>query len=135
MIFTIFTVTMQVLDNYDKYRKYFSDDQFWGKLKKLARKAGIKIVYAALLLYYVLRNPATPRADRTKIIGALGYLILPADLIPDFLPAVGYTDDLAALMWALYSVARNVTPEVKIMARQKLGEWFDDYDNNDLEGL
>ena len=126
---------MQVLDNYDKYRKYFSDDQFWGKLKKLARKAGIKIVYAALLLYYVLRNPATPRADRTKIIGALGYLILPADLIPDFLPAVGYTDDLAALMWALYSVARNVTPEVKIMARQKLGEWFEDYDNNDLEGL
>ena len=123
---------MQVLDNYDKYRKYFSDDQFWGKLKKLARKAGIKIVYAALLLYYVLRNPATPRADRTKSIGALGYLILPADLIPDFLPAVGYTDDLAALMWALYSVARNVTPEVKIMARQKLGEWFEDYDNTDL---
>ena len=123
---------MQVLDNYDKYRKYFTDDQFWGKLKKLARKAGIKIVYAALLLYYVLRNPATPRADRTKIIGALGYLILPADLIPDFLPAVGYTDDLAALMWALYSVARNVTPEVKIMARQKLGEWFEDYDNTDL---
>lgn len=123
---------MQVLDNYDKYRKYFSDDQFWGKLKKLARKAGIKIVYAALLLYYVLRNPATPRADRTKIIGALGYLILPADLIPDFLPAVGYTDDLAALMWALYSVARNVTPEVKIMARQKLGDWFEDYDNTDL---
>ena len=123
---------MQVLDNYDKYRKYFSDDQFWGKLKKLARKAGIKIVYAALLLYYVLRNPATPRSDRTKILGALGYLILPADLIPDFLPAVGYTDDLAALMWALYSVARNVTPEVKIMARQKLGEWFEDYDNTDL---
>ena len=132
MIFTIFTVAMQVLDNYDKYRKYFSDDQFWGKLKKLARKAGVKIVYAALQLYYVLRNPATPRADRTKIIGALGYLILPADLIPDFLPAVGYTDDLAALMWALYSVARNVTPEVKIMARQKLGEWFEDYDNTDL---
>ena len=123
---------MQVLDNYDKYRKYFTDDQFWGKLKKLARKAGIKIVYAALLLYYVLRNPATPRSDRTKILGALGYLLLPADLIPDFLPAVGYTDDLAALMWALYSVARNVTPEVKIMARQKLGEWFEDYDNTDL---
>ena len=126
---------MQVLDHYDKYKGYFNDDQFWGKLKKLARKAGIKIVYAALLLYYVLRNPATPRSDRTKILGALGYLILPTDLIPDFLPAVGYTDDLAALMWALYSVAKNVTPEVKIMAREKLGEWFKDYDNNDLEGL
>ena len=135
MIFSIFTLAMQVLDNYEKYRKYFSDDQFWGKLKKLARKAGIKVVYAALLLYYVLRNPATPRADRTKILGALGYLILPTDLIPDLLPVVGYTDDLAALMWALYSVAKNITPEVKIMAREKLGEWFNDYDNSDLEGL
>ena len=126
---------MQVLDNYDKYRKYFSDDQFWGKLKKLARKAGIKIVYAALLLYYVLRNPATPKADRTKILGALGYLILPVDLIPDLMPAIGYTDDLAAIMWALYSVAKNITPEVKIMAREKLGQWFNDYDKSDIEGL
>ncbi len=126
---------MKVLDNYDKYQRYFSDDQFWGKMKKLARKAGIKVVYAALLLYYVLRNPGTPRADRTKILGALGYLILPTDLIPDFLPVVGFTDDLAALAWALYSVAKNVTPEVKIQARQKLGEWFADYDDSDLEGL
>lgn len=119
---------MKALDNYDRYQRHFSDDQFWQKLKRMARKAGIKVVYAALLLYYVLRNPATPRADRTKIVGALGYLILPTDLIPDFIPVAGYTDDLAALMWALYSVARNVTPEVRIQARQKLGEWFEDYD-------
>ena len=116
---------MKALANYDKYQKYFSDDQFWGKVKKLVRKAGIKIVYIALLLYYVMRNPATPKADRTKI---LGYLLLPTDLIPDFLPVAGYTDDLAALTWALYSVAKNITPEVKIQARQKLGEWFEDYD-------
>ena len=126
---------MKALDNYEKYQKYFSDNQFWGKLKKIARKAGIKVVYAALLLYYVLRNPATPKADRTKIVGALGYLLLPTDLIPDFLPVVGFTDDLAALAWALYSVAKNVTPEVKIQARQKLGEWFEDYDDANLEGL
>ena len=126
---------MKALDNYEKYQKYFSDNQFWGKLKKIARKAGIKVAYAALLLYYVLRNPATPKADRTKIVGALGYLLLLTDLIPDFLPVVGFTDDLAALAWALYSVAKNVTPEVKIQARQKLGEWFEDYDDADLEGL
>jgi uncharacterized membrane protein YkvA (DUF1232 family) len=119
---------MKALANYDKYQKYFSDDQFWGKVKKLVRKAGIKIGYIALLLYYVMRNPATPKADRTKILGALGYLLLPTDLIPDFLPVAGYTDDLAALTWALYSVAKNITPEVKIQARQKLGEWFEDYD-------
>lgn len=126
---------MKALDNYDKYRRYFSDDQFWDKLKKMARKAGIKVVYAALLLYYVLRNPGTPKADRTKIVGALGYLLLPTDLIPDFLPVVGYTDDLAALMWVLYTVIHNITPEVKIQAREKLGQWFSDYDGADIEGL
>lgn len=121
--------------NYDSYQKYFSDDQFWGKLKRFAHKAGVKLVYAALLLYYVLRNPATPRADRTKIVGALGYLLLPMDLIPDFIPVVGYTDDLAALTWALYSVAKNITPEVKLQAQDKLGDWFKDYDPSDLDGL
>lgn len=114
--------------NYDKYQNNYSESGFWTKLKKVARKAGVKVIYASLLLYYVLRNPATPQADRTKILGALGYFILPIDLIPDFIPGAGFTDDLAALTWALYSVAKNVTPEVKIMARQKLGEWIPDYD-------
>lgn len=87
--------------NYDKYQKNYSESEFWIKLKKVARKAGVKVVYAALLLYYVLRNPATPSADRAKILGALGYFILPIDLLPDFLPVAGFTDDLAALTWAL----------------------------------
>ena len=125
---------MQVLDNYDKYRKYFTDDQFWGKLKKLARKAGIKIVYAALLLYYVLRNPATPRSDRTKILGALGYLILPADLIPDFLPVAGYADDFAALMAAYGMIKACVTPEIKLQATAKCREWFRDFDSGQKDG-
>ena len=116
--------------NYDSYQKNYSDDQFWSKVTRVARKAGVKVIYIALLLYYVMRNPATPSADKKKILGALGYFILPLDLIPDFLPVAGFTDDLAALSWALYSVARNVTPEVRIMARQKLGEWIPDYDSD-----
>lgn len=120
--------------NYDSYQKNYSDNQFWAKLKKVARKAGVKVIYIALLLYYVMRNPATPSADKTKILGALGYFILPLDIIPDFLPVAGFTDDLAALSWALYSVAKNITPEVRIMARQKLGEWIPDYDTDNPGG-
>lgn len=120
--------------NYDSYQKNYSDNQFWAKLKKVARKAGVKVIYIALLLYYVMRNPATPSADKTKILGALGYFILPLDIIPDFLPVAGFTDDLAALSWALYSVAKNITPEVRIMARQKLGEWIPDYDTDNQGG-
>jgi uncharacterized membrane protein YkvA (DUF1232 family) len=118
-----------------KYAKEYDENAFWEKLKKFGRKAGIKVCYAALLLYYVLKSPLTSGKDRAKIIGALGYFLLPIDIIPDFIPVAGYTDDLAALMWALYSVAKNVTPEVKIQAREKLGEWFRDYDDSDLDGL
>ena len=102
-----------------KYEKNYSENKFWDKLGTVAKKAGIKVVYAALLLYYVLKNPMTPRKDRNKILGALGYLILPLDLIPDWIPVAGYTDDLAALTWAIYTVAKCITPEVKEQAAAK----------------
>ena len=117
---------MEPLEDYSRYEKHYSDNQFWDKVRNVARAAGIKVVYVALELYYVLRNPGTPKADRAKILGALGYFILPLDLIPDALPVAGFTDDLAALTWALYCVAKNVTPEVKLQAREKISEWFGD---------
>lgn len=123
------------MDDYGKYRKNYSDDRFRDKVRRVAKKAGVKVIYVALLLYYVLRNPATPSGQKARILGALGYFILPTDLIADFLPAVGFTDDLAVLTWALCSLTKFVTPEVKIQARQKLGEWFPDDDQVPLEDL
>ena len=93
----------------------------------------IKVTYAVLLLYYVLKNPATSSKDRAKIIGALGYFILPIDLIPDFIPVAGYTDDLAALTWGIYCVIKSITPEVKANAAAKLHEWFGDFDDHLLD--
>jgi len=122
-------------DNFSRFRDNFSDNQFWDKLKNFASRAGIKVVYAALLLYYVLKNPLTSTKDRAKIIGALGYFILPIDLIPDGIPMAGYADDLAALTWGIYSVAKNITPEVKAQAAAKAHEWFGDFDEGILKGL
>ena len=115
-----------------KYAKHYDENELWEKLRKFGRKAGIKVTYAALLLYYVLKNPATSSKDRAKIIGALGYFILPIDLIPDFIPIAGYTDDLAALTWGIYCVIKSITPEVKANAAAKLHEWFGDFDDHML---
>ena len=60
-----------------KYAENYDENAFWEKLKKFGRKAGIKVCYAALLLYYVLKSPLTSGKDRAKIIGALGYFLLP----------------------------------------------------------
>ena len=88
-----------------KYQKNYSERGLWGKVTKVAKKAGIKVIYAALLLFYALKSEKTSAADRALIIGALGYFILPTDLIPDFIPATGYTDDFGALVLALARVA------------------------------
>ena len=120
-------------DGYDSYRQHYDENDFWEKLRRFARKAGIKASYAALLLYYVLKSPMTSSKDRAKIIGALGYFILPIDLIPDFIPVAGFTDDLAALVWGVYCVIKSITPEVKAQAAAKLHEWFGTFDDSELD--
>lgn len=120
-------------EDLEKYSSHYDENELWEKLRKFGRKAGIKVTYAALLLYYVLKNPATSSKDRAKIIGALGYFILPIDLIPDFIPIAGYTDDLAALTWGIYCVIKSITPEVKANAAAKLHEWFGDFDDHMLD--
>ena len=86
--------------NLDDYAQYFNDSKLWKKLSKVAKKAGRKAVYYVLVLYYVSRDPAVPRSLKLKVLGALGYFILPLDFIPD------------------------ITPEIERKAREKLREWF-----------
>lgn len=116
-----------------KYQEHYSEQKFSGKLVKVAKKAGCKIVYAVLLLYYVLKVPSVPKKDKATILGALGYFILPLDLLPDVLPIVGFTDDLSAIVLALHAVWKNITPEVKELAASKASEIFGDFDREAVE--
>ncbi|MDK7667321.1 MULTISPECIES: YkvA family protein [Cytobacillus] len=114
--------------------KNYSDDKFWNKLKKFAKKAGSSVVYAVLLLYYTLQKPEVPAKAKAIIIGALGYFILPFDLIPDVAVGIGYTDDLGALGVALFQVAMYIDDEIKEKAKEKLKDWFgEDVDTSDID--
>ncbi|WP_066050924.1 YkvA family protein [Robertmurraya korlensis] len=115
--------------------KHFSDENLWDKLKNFAKKAGSSVVYAVLLLYFTLQKPEVPVKAKTIIIGALGYFILPLDLIPDITPGVGFTDDLGALGVALFQVAIYIDEDIKNKAKEKLREWFgDNVDTSDIDG-
>lgn len=108
----------------EKYRRYFSDSEFWNKLRTVAVKAGAAVVYPALVLYYVLKSDKVSLRYKLYIMGALGYLILPTDLLPDFIPFFGYADDAAAIIAAYKLVSDSVTPDIKEKAKAKSLKWF-----------
>ena len=110
--------------NTNEYSKEYSESSFWDKVKKFASKAGSKVIYTALKLYYTLQSPDTPVWAKAAIIGALGYFISPVDAIPDIIPVVGFSDDLGVLALAVTTVATNITPAIKAQAKAKAGEWF-----------
>ena len=107
------------------FKKHYSEESFWDKLKNMAQKSGLEVVEKALMLYYALQRPETPTWAKSIIIGALGYFIFPLDAIPDTILAAGYTDDLGVLAAALATVGLYVNDEVKAKARQKVKDWFD----------
>ncbi|RWZ58040.1 DUF1232 domain-containing protein [Halobacillus fulvus] len=111
-------------------RAYFSEKELGKKLRNYGGKIGTKILYYSLLLYYAFKSPQTPKKAKLTIAGALGYLILPTDLIPDFIPVVGFADDASVIIYAVYQVISHIDETVKEQARAQLtkrfGEFVDD---------
>ena len=108
----------------EHYHSHYEEKQFWKKLSDFALQIGSKGVYYALLLYFVMVDPQTPFAQKAIIAGALGYLILPIDLIPDFIVGVGFSDDIGALYAALQAVQVSITETHRHQAKERFQSWF-----------
>ena len=121
------------LPDFLQYKDRFTKNGFVEKISRIARRAGSKLVYAALLLYYTLESDKISLKDKAIIIGALGYLISPLDIIPDAIPIAGLGDDLAVLIYVLNKVWGNVNEDVKAKSREKLLQWFDEEEIGDVD--
>ncbi len=90
-------------------------------LPKLLRVAG-RIPFADDLAaaYYAAIDPATPRKAKAVLFAAVGYFIMPADAIPDFIAGFGFTDDATVLATALTIVGAQVRPRHRRAARRLL---------------
>jgi uncharacterized membrane protein YkvA (DUF1232 family) len=108
----------------EQFISKYEEPKFWGKLKRYAKSAGYIIIEKVLTLYYTLQDGDTPKKEKTVILGALGYFILPLDLIPDFVPVTGFSDDLTAIAAAIYVVSQHIKPSHKELAGQKLQKIF-----------
>ena len=124
---------MESYKNTQNYEKYYNEGAFWSKMKNITKKAGLKLIYLAFLLYYTLSSYTISTMDRTIIIGALGYFIFPLDIIPDYIPFFGYTDDLTILLYAYRRVKVNITDDIRNNAKNKLSSFFGNYNIRDIE--
>lgn len=116
------------------YSSKFTNGEFLDKISKIAKRAGAKLVYVSLILYYTLQSDKVSIKDKAIIVGALGYLISPLDVIPDAIPIVGLGDDLAVLLYVMNKIG-NVSEEIKEKAKEKLVKWFDEDEMEEISEI
>jgi uncharacterized membrane protein YkvA (DUF1232 family) len=73
-----------------------------------------------LAAYYCAFDRQTPLHVKAVLLGAIAYFILPTDLIPDYIPVIGYVDDAAVLAGAIKIVSSHIMPEHREAARRML---------------
>ena len=62
------------------------------------------------LIRRLAADRALPRGVRVRLWLLLGYLLCPVDLVPDFIPVLGWADDVVVVAWALRAVVRRAGP-------------------------
>ena len=123
---------MESEDDTKEYEQHYNESSFWNKILSMAKKAGLKLIYLALLLYYTLESRNVSKTDKAIIIGALGYFILPLDIIPDYIPIIGYTDDMTILVYAYNRVKSNINDHIREKAKNKLNSIFGEYNSQEI---
>lgn len=93
-------------------------------LARLLRRAGRTLARPALECFEMLLDGSTPHQARLTVLAALTYLLVPLDLIPDFIPAAGFSDDMVALTALLGLCTRHLTPAIRQRAQRRLDRWF-----------
>lgn len=95
-----------------------------GVFARLLRRAGRTIARPAFECLELLLDGATPPQVRLTVLAALTYLLLPLDVIPDFIPAAGFSDDMVALTALLGLCSTHRTPAIRARAQSRLDRWF-----------
>ena len=91
------------------------------RLRKWAR--GLK--QQTLVVYFAARDPRTPWLARLLALGVAAYALSAIDLIPDFIPILGYLDDLVIVPLGLMLVLRLIPADVAASSRAKASDAMD----------
>jgi uncharacterized membrane protein YkvA (DUF1232 family) len=96
----------------------------WGR-EVLARLRGwaAALKRDILALWYCYRDPRTPLVAKLCAMLVVAYALSPIDLIPDFIPVLGYLDELILLPLAIYFTLKLIPAEVLEAGRARAADW------------
>ena len=124
---------LRQLEEATSYSKYYDDKRFWRKVRRIAQKVGGSVLKPVLLLFYMMKSDSVSLKDKAYIVGALGYFVLPIDIVPDFLAVLGYTDDLAVITLLIKYLKDNITPEIEMRVDAKIHDLMETKEEQEQE--
>lgn len=84
----------------------------WKAHRQVTAREALRLLPDVLrVLRRLAADAGLPRGLRVRLVLLLGYLLLPVDLVPDFIPVLGYADDAVIVALALRSVTRRAGPD------------------------
>lgn len=93
----------------------------WQRLKSWARLLKSDVV----TLWFAYRHPETPLAAKIAAVLIVAYAFSPIDLIPDFIPVLGYLDDVILLPIAIWLALKLIPAPVTAACRTQAQVWLD----------
>lgn len=77
-------------------------------------------------LWFAYRNPGTPMATKVLCMFVVAYALSPIDLVPDFIPVLGYVDDVLLLPGLIWLAIRLIPVEVLTTCRIQAEKWLEE---------
>jgi len=104
----------------------YRETSFWRRHTKKVKAQVQDMKCSVLALYLARRDPRIPFKSKILIAIAVGYLLSPIDIIPDFIPVIGQLDDLLIVPvlvgWAIKSIPSKILDEYKEKAKVEFKE-------------
>jgi uncharacterized membrane protein YkvA (DUF1232 family) len=92
-----------------------ADTSMWNRLKSWARR----MKRDTMALYLARKDPRVSRLAKVMAMATAAYALSPIDLIPDFIPVLGYLDELILLPLFIYLTIRLIPPDVMVELRAR----------------
>lgn len=95
-------------------------DGIVSQIKDWARRLKRDVV----ALWFACKELRTPWLAKAVALFTVGYALSPIDLIPDFIPVLGFVDDAIILPALIWFVLRMIPPELMAECREKAEQWL-----------